>query len=87
MAVARPAAVAPIRHLAWEPLYATSVALKSQKKKKTQNKKTNQQYLCLYHEQKLTIFVSYYDYYYTLKYCLHISLPQKYEVIKSITRF
>ena len=30
----RPAAVAPIQPLAWEPPYATGVALKKQKKKK-----------------------------------------------------
>ena len=30
----RPAAVAPIQPLAWELLYATSVAIKSKKKKK-----------------------------------------------------
>ena len=30
----RPAAVAPIRRLAWEPPYATGAALKSKKKKK-----------------------------------------------------
>ena len=30
----RPAAVAPIQPLAWEPPYATSIALKSKKKKK-----------------------------------------------------
>ena len=30
----RPAAVAPIRPLTWEPPYAVGVALKSQKKKK-----------------------------------------------------
>ena len=30
----RPAAVAPIRPLAWEPSYAEGVALKRQKKKK-----------------------------------------------------
>ena len=30
----RPAAVAPIRPLAWEPLYASGVALKKKKKKK-----------------------------------------------------
>ena len=30
----RPAAIAPIGPLAWEPLYATGVALKRQKKKK-----------------------------------------------------
>ena len=30
----RPAAVAPIRPLAWEPPYASSTALKRQKKKK-----------------------------------------------------
>ena len=35
----RPAAVAPIRPLAWEPPYAAGVALKRQKtKKKKQNK-------------------------------------------------
>ena len=33
----RPAAVAPIRPLAWEPPYAVGVALKSQKKKKNLN--------------------------------------------------
>ena len=30
----RPAAIAPIRPLAWEPPYATGVALKTNKKKK-----------------------------------------------------
>ena len=30
----RPVAMAPIRPLAWEPLYAMGVALKSKKKKK-----------------------------------------------------
>ena len=35
----RPAAVALIGPLAWEPLYAVSVALKSQKKKKEKKKK------------------------------------------------
>ena len=35
----RPAAVALIGPLAWEPLYAVSVALKSQKKKKKKEKK------------------------------------------------
>ena len=34
MAVARPAATAPIRTLAWEPPYAGGAALKRQKKKK-----------------------------------------------------
>ena len=33
----RPAAVALIRPLAWEPRYASSAALKSKKKKKTKN--------------------------------------------------
>ena len=32
----RPAAVAPIRGLAWEPPYAMGVALKSKKRKKNQ---------------------------------------------------
>ena len=31
----RPAAAAPIQHLAWEPPYVTSLALKKQKKNKT----------------------------------------------------
>ena len=31
----RPAAVAPVQPLAWEPLYATGVALKDKKKQKT----------------------------------------------------
>ena len=35
----RPTAVAPIRPLAWEPPYATGVALKSQKKKKKKKEK------------------------------------------------
>ena len=35
----RPAARAPIYPLAWEPPYATGVALKWQKDKKTKNKK------------------------------------------------
>ena len=35
----RPAAVAQIRHLAWEPPYATSGALKRQKAKKEKEKK------------------------------------------------
>ena len=35
----RPAGVAPIRLLAWEPPYATGVALKSKKKKKKKKKK------------------------------------------------
>ena len=35
----RPAAVAPIRPLAWEPPYATGLALKSRKKKKKRKKK------------------------------------------------
>ena len=34
----RPAALAPIRPLAWEPPYASGVALKRQKDKKTINK-------------------------------------------------
>ena len=34
----RPAAVAPIRPLAWEPPYAKGVALKRQKKKKKNEK-------------------------------------------------
>ena len=34
VAVCRPAAVAPIRPLAWEPPYATGVALEKTKKKK-----------------------------------------------------
>ena len=34
----RPAAVAPIRPLAWEPPYATTAALKRQKKKKKEKK-------------------------------------------------
>ena len=34
----RPAAVAPIRPLAWEPPYATDVALKRQKTKKKKKK-------------------------------------------------
>ena len=39
----RPAVVAPIRPLAWEPPYAVGVALKRQKKKKYKNKdKPNQ---------------------------------------------
>ena len=33
----RPAAVAPIRPLAWEPSYAMGVALKKKKKKKKRN--------------------------------------------------
>ena len=35
----RPAAEAPIRPLAWEPPYATGVALKRQKKKKKEKRK------------------------------------------------
>ena len=35
----RPAAVAPFGHLAWEPPYAASMALKSRKKKKKERKK------------------------------------------------
>ena len=31
----RPVAVAPIRPLAWDPPYATGIALKKKKKKKT----------------------------------------------------
>ena len=39
VAVAQPAAVAPIRHLpAWEPPYAAGAALKSEKKKKKRKK-------------------------------------------------
>ena len=34
----RPAAIAPIQPLAWEPPYAMDVALKSQKKKKKKKK-------------------------------------------------
>ena len=33
----RPAAVAPIRPLAWGPPYATNVAIKTEKKKRTKN--------------------------------------------------
>ena len=36
-----PAAIAPIRHLAWEPPYAAGVALKKKKKRKP-NKYPNQ---------------------------------------------
>ena len=35
----RPAAVAPIRPLAWEPPYATGMTLKRQNKKKKKKKK------------------------------------------------
>ena len=35
----RPAAIAPIQPLAWEPPYATGVALKSKKQKQKQKKK------------------------------------------------
>ena len=35
----RPAAVAPLQSLAWEPPYAISAALKSKEKKKKKNKK------------------------------------------------
>ena len=35
----RPAVVAPIRPIAWEPPYATGVALKGQKTKKKQKQK------------------------------------------------
>ena len=38
----RPAAVAPIRPLAWEPPYVTSVALKSKNKTKQNKQKNNQ---------------------------------------------
>ena len=37
----RPAAIAPIRLLAWEPPYAVDVALKSKKNKKTEKQKTS----------------------------------------------
>ena len=39
--VCRPAAVAPIRPLAWKLPYATGAALKGQKKKKKKKKKGN----------------------------------------------
>ena len=45
----RPAAVAPIRPLAWEPPYAMGAALKK-KKKKTKDQKKNLFYLDLYQE-------------------------------------
>ena len=35
----RPAAVAPIQHLAWEPPYAVGAAQKKKKKKKKKQKK------------------------------------------------
>ena len=38
----RPVATAPIGPLSWEPSYATSVALKKDKKKKRQNIKSSQ---------------------------------------------
>ena len=41
VAVVQPAAVAPIQPLAWEPPYATGIALKSKKKKKKERKKIN----------------------------------------------
>lgn len=41
-----------------------------------------EQYLCLCHQQKLAIFISFYGCCNMLKYCLHISLPKKYEVIR-----
>ena len=37
----RPAAVAPIGPLAWEPLYAMGAALKMQKKKEKKEKKSS----------------------------------------------
>ena len=40
----RPAAAAPIQHLAWEPPYAVGAALKSKKKKNNnKSKQTNKQ--------------------------------------------
>lgn len=41
-----------------------------------------EQYLCLCHQQKLAILISFYGCCNMLKYCLHISLPKKYEVIR-----
>ena len=43
----RPAAVAPNRSLAWEPLYAVGAALKRQKDKKKNEKETLKQYLSM----------------------------------------
>ena len=43
----RLAATAPIRPLAWEPLYATNMALKRQKKKKN--------WYCFFHNSNLAL--------------------------------
>ena len=43
----RPVATAPIRPLAWEPLYATGAALKRQKAKKKKKKKGKKETILL----------------------------------------
>ena len=45
----RPAAVAPIRFLPWEPPYTASMALKSKKKKKKKKKNQKKKHLNLVH--------------------------------------
>ena len=50
----RPAALAPIRPLAWELPHAVGAALKSKKKKK----KKNDVYLILYQECLLALLIS-----------------------------
>ena len=43
----RPAAVAPIRSLAWEPPYAVGAALKKTKDKRQKKKKKERIYVCV----------------------------------------
>ena len=51
----RPAAVAPIRPLAWEPSCAAGSALKRRKKKKNQTELRDQIIRCLWNEEKLSL--------------------------------
>ena len=44
----RPAAVAPVELLAWDPPYAAGVALKSKKKRKKNPIKYTRVYVCMY---------------------------------------
>ena len=50
----RPAAVAPIRSLGWEPPYATCAALRSKRKKKKEREREKQT-IDLYIENKLVV--------------------------------